>query len=223
MATGTQQAFSATAALYDRNRSRLIPCFDSMYRWAVDLLPLGCTRVLDLGAGTGLLSTFVRSRLPEAELHLIDFSEAMLAQARVRFAGDSRVTYALADYAVEGLRGSYDAVVSALSIHHLENDAKQQLFRAVRNVLLPGGVFINAEQVLGPTPALDERYRALWLEQVRALGATDQEVADSLYRQQQDRCATVEDQLGWMREAGFHDVDCWFKDGRFAVLAGTRP
>lgn len=223
MTSATEQAFSSTAALYDRHRSRLIPCFDALYGWATELLPPDANRVLDLGAGTGLLSMFVRARLPEAELHLVDFSEAMLAQARARFAGDARVTVELADYAAGSLQGSYDAVVSALSIHHLEQETKQQLFRAVLDVLLPGGVFINAEQVLGPTPVLETRYRELWLQQVRALGTTEQELAASLYRQQEDRCATVEEQLGWMRTAGFRDVDCWFKDGRFAVLAGSRP
>jgi hypothetical protein len=42
----------------------------------------------------------------------------------------------------------------------------------------------------------------------------------SLYRQQEGRCASVEDQLLWLREAGFSDVDCWYKDNRFAVMSG---
>lgn len=224
MVNATLQAFSATAGLYDKNRSCLIPCFDAFYREAVDLIPAGAQRILDLGAGTGLLAGFVRGRLPGAHLHLIDFSQEMLVQARQRFAGDAKVTFKLADYTVAAtLTGSYHAVVSALSIHHLEDAAKQALLRSVHAMLAPGGVFINADQVLGPTPALEARYRAVWLEEVRALGATEQQVSDSLYRQQQDRCATVEDQLVWMREAGFCDMDCWFKQGRFAVLAATRP
>jgi tRNA (cmo5U34)-methyltransferase len=34
-----------------------------------------------------------------------------------------------------------------------------------------------------------------------------------------DRCASVEDQLRWLRGAGFEHVDCLFKDHRFAVIA----
>jgi tRNA (cmo5U34)-methyltransferase len=37
-----------------------------------------------------------------------------------------------------------------------------------------------------------------------------------------DRCASVDDQLAWLRAAGF-DADCLFKDHRFAVLAAVRP
>jgi hypothetical protein len=35
-----------------------------------------------------------------------------------------------------------------------------------------------------------------------------------------DRCASVEDQLLWMRAAGLSQVDCTFKAWRFAVLSG---
>ncbi len=218
-----EHAFSSTAALYDLNRTRLIPGFEGLYRWAVDLVPDDATNILDLGAGTGLLSACIRARFPEANLHLIDLSEAMLDRAKQRFAEDQRITFKVADYSVAAFEGRYDAVVSALSIHHLEDKAKRSLFESIMNVLLPGGVFVNAEQVLGPTPNLEERYKREWLKQVRMLGATEQEISDSLFRQQEDRCASVEDQMAWMRSAGFEDVDCWFKDGRFAAFAGTKP
>jgi len=219
----TENAFSSTAALYDLNRSRLIPGFEGLYRWAVDLVPNDATQILDLGAGTGLLAALIRARFPDASLHLIDLSAAMLAKARERFEGDTRTTFEVAGYSVAALQGRYNAVVSALSIHHLEDDAKRALFDSIMNVLLPGGVFVNAEQVMGSTPALEERYKREWLHKVRALGATEQQISDSLFRQQEDRCASVEDQMAWMRSAGFSDVDCWFKDGRFATLAGTKP
>ena len=84
---------SSTAALYDLNRSRLIPGFESLYRWAVDLVPANAFQVLDLGAGTGLLTAHVRTRFPDASFHLIDLSAAMLDKAKKRSAGDRRVTF----------------------------------------------------------------------------------------------------------------------------------
>jgi tRNA (cmo5U34)-methyltransferase len=153
----------------------------------------------------------------------MDFSAPMIDLARKRLAADTNVSFEVADYTTAPLGENYDAIVSALSIHHLEHSAKESLFAKIFAALRPGGVFVNAEQVAGPTPALDAVYKSLWLQQVREAGATPQQIADSLYRQQDDRCASVEDQLHWMREAGFTDADCWFKDNRFAVLAGTRP
>ncbi|MGI4829899.1 MAG: class I SAM-dependent methyltransferase [Janthinobacterium lividum] len=223
MSTTIHHAFSSTAASYDEHRSRLIPGFEGLYRWAVDLIPEDATRVLDLGAGTGLLSAFVRKRFPNAHLHLVDFSEAMLSKAKDRFAEDPHVSFAIADYSTTKMDGSYDAVISALSIHHLSDESKREIFSIIAGLLHSRGMFINAEQVLGPTPALEQRYKENWLAQVRVLGATEEQIRDSLFRQQADLCATVKDQLDWMHSAGFTDVDCWFKEGRFAVLAGMRP
>jgi tRNA (cmo5U34)-methyltransferase len=218
----TKAVFDATASTYDRDRSRLIPGCDSFYRWAIDLIPAQAKKILDLGAGSGLLSALVRERFPQAQIHLIDFSGPMLDLARARLGDDPRIIYQQADYVTDPLPQNLCAVVSSLSIHHLEDADKRTVFARIYQSLAPGGVFINAEQVAGPTPALDARYKSLWLEQVRAAGATEQQIADSLYRQQEDRCASVEDQLTWLRAAGFADADCWYKENRMAVLSGTK-
>ncbi len=215
----TERVFSNTAATYDTARTRLIPGFNRFYAAAVALLPAETDHVLDLGAGTGLLSAFVRGRFPDARLHLIDNSKAMLDQADARFAKDQEVLSQLGDYTTCRWGSQYDAIVSALSIHHLEDAAKQQLFARIYSALKPSGIFINAEQILQPTPELESAAREQWLTEVHALGATEQEVADSLLRQTEDRCATIGDQLNWLRQAGFSHPVCTFEQGRFAVLA----
>jgi tRNA (cmo5U34)-methyltransferase len=222
MINRTKAVFDATASTYDADRSRLIPGCDNFYRWAIDLIPAGAKNILDLGAGSGLLTILIRNRFPDARIHLIDFSAPMLSLAGDRLGNDPKITYQRANYVTEPLPEKLCAVVSSLSVHHLDNADKRVVFKKIHESLLPNGVFINAEQIAGPTPALDERYKALWLQQVRAAGATETQITASLFRQQEDRCATVADQLLWLREAGFADADCWFKDNRFAVMAGTR-
>lgn len=222
MTSMAERVFTATAASYDEERARLIPGYERFYGWAVALVPAEARRVLDLGAGTGLLTERLRARLPGVEVELVDVSEAMLARAQERFRGVEGVSFRVTDYARGELGRDADAVVSALSIHHLEDEGKRALFGRVYEALGPGGVFVNADQVLGPTAVLEQRYRTAWLDGVRALGATERQVEESLFRQQADRCAPVEAQMGWMREAGFREVDCWYKDGCFAVMAGVR-
>jgi len=218
----TREVFDTTASTYDRDRSRLIPGYDSFYGWAVDLIPPRAKTILDLGAGSGLLTAMLRAHFPEAHLHLMDFSESMLALARERLAGDENLTFHRADYVAELWPEGLCAVVSSLSIHHLDDDGKREVFRKAHAALKPRGVFVNADQVVGPTPGLDERYKSLWLKQIRALGATEEQIEASLYRKREDRCVPVEEQLNWMRDAGFADADCWYKEGGFAVFAGTK-
>jgi len=218
-----QTVFDRTAATYDAARARLIPPYERFYGMAVELLPFDPAaeiRVLDLGAGTGLLSAFVRERFPNARLTLVDVAESMLERARQRL-GNHGVEYAVYDYGRRAIEGEWDAVVSALSIHHLEDEAKRTLFCRIHAALVCGGVFVNAEQVAGPTPELTGRYHERWLAQIRERGATEEEIADAEYRMQADRCCSVDEQLAWMREAGFADADCWLKEGRFAVMHGS--
>jgi tRNA (cmo5U34)-methyltransferase len=219
MSDAARAVFSAHAEGYDAERRRLLPCFDAFYAAAIDALGL-CERplqhVLDLGAGTGLLAGAVAQTHPGARLTLLDGAAAMLEQARARVGESAR--YVVADLADALPEGRWDAVVSALAIHHLDDPAKRDLFARVRAALAPGGVFVNAEQVAGETPWLDAAYVERHERAARALGAGDAERAAAVQRMSHDRCATVEDQLAWLRDAGFADAECLWQDGRFAVL-----
>lgn len=146
----------------------------------------------------------------------------MLEQARRRFAGVAGVSFVTADLESHDLGGPWNLVVSALAIHHLGGDAKRRLFEHIRDALVPGGLFVNAEQVRGPTAAAEAHYASRWLRDVRNAGVPEDEVARAAQRMQHDRCDTVEDQMKWMRQAGLAEVDCAFKLWRFAVLTGMR-
>ena len=219
------QAFSAHAAGYDALRRRLVPDFDGFYGAVIEVLERGVVgevrRVLDLGAGTGLLSEMIAGAFPEAEIELLDASEPMLAQARQRL-GDAVSAVHVSDMNGELPPGPFDAVVSALAIHHLEHADNRALLRRVHDVLRRDGMFVNAEQVDGPTPQLTALYAQRWADDCRALGAAEAEIDGARERMRHDRCTDVETQLGWLRDAGFAAADCTYKAWRFAVLLGLK-
>ena len=197
--------------------------FDAFYGTAVEALELlgrPPARVLDLGAGTGLLAARVAGAYPRAGLVLVDGAPAMLEQARARLG--ERAELHVADLADPLPAGPFDAVVSALAIHHLDDPGKQALFRRVREALPPGGVFVNAEQVAAPTPCFQRCYDAWHESASAAAGATPQEWAGAVERMGHDRCSDIESQLRWLREAGFDAADCLFKHHCFAVLVARR-
>ena len=221
-----REVFDRSARDYDRTRRILVTGFDDFYGAALASLPFPPEQpiaVLDLGAGTGLLSLFVAERYPGARLRLVDVASEMLSVARERFASEAhRFEFVVADYA-DGLGGGrYDVVASALSIHHLDADAKRRLFGEAHDALRPGGVFVNADQVAGQTPEEDAHHLDQWLGETRARGATEEDLRVARERMREDRPSTVADQLGWMREAGLSDVACPFRHGMFAVFRGSR-
>ena len=79
--------FNQKAKEYDSERRALIPCFDDFYGIAIDCIDFkgDNPKVLDLGAGTGILSQFLLEKYPNAEIVLIDLAEEMLKEAEKRF------------------------------------------------------------------------------------------------------------------------------------------
>jgi tRNA (cmo5U34)-methyltransferase len=226
--TTAAETFSAHAREYTEARRRLVAPYEAFYGAVGDVLEVAaaCTgsplrRVLDLGAGTGLLTEMVAAAHPEATVELLDASEAMLAQARARL-GVSAGAVHVADMTAPLPDGPYDAVVSALAIHHLSDRDKRDLFARVHGVLAAGGAFVNAEQVAGPSESMERAYRYIWERDCRAAGASEADLAGARQRMRHDRCADLEAQLRWLREAGFATVDCVFKSWRFAVIAAFK-
>jgi tRNA (cmo5U34)-methyltransferase len=215
--------FDRHAAGYDAERRCLIPPYDAFYGAAIDALELAgrpLRRVLDIGAGTGLVARAVAGAHPGAELTLLDGAAGMLDVARTALG--ERVTYVVGDFADAPPPGPWDAIVSALAIHHLDDAAKRGLYARVHAALAPGGVFVNADQFSAPTPRLDAAYADWHERRARALGATDAQWAGARERMRADHLAPLGDQLAWLRGAGFADVDCLFKDHGFAVLFARR-
>lgn len=224
--TALRADFDRGAKEYDVLRPKLIPCFDDFYGSALQQIPFGQDEafdVLDLGAGTGLLAGLIAQRFPKARLTLIDIAEEMLGRARERFADRADVRIIAADYSATDLPGRFDVVASALSIHHLEHDEKRALFRRILHALNPGGVFVNADDVLAPSTRLHAEYHAEWKRQAGALGCKEKEIAAAEDRQKHDRLAPLLDQLRWLNDAGFADVDCYYKYLTFSVFGGRRP
>jgi tRNA (cmo5U34)-methyltransferase len=227
MAQAARKAFAADADTYDRARRKLVPCLDDLYRTALELMPFASDdrfEILDLGAGSGRLSAMIAEAFPKAHFTLFDLTPEMLMVARQRLRPlGKRVKFVTADFAAAVPSKSYDAVVSALAIHHLPDAGKRHLFSDIFKYLTPGGVFINADQVAGETAAIDQRSRQLWIKRARELKVSERDLNAEIERMKQDMPATVGQQLGWMRESGFIEVACAYRNLIFAVLSGTKP
>ena len=156
---------------------------------------IAAAAILELGTGTGETARRVLGRHPGARLVGIDESEAMLAVAREALPD--------ADLRVQRLEeplpeGPFDLVVSTLAVHHLDAAAKQDLFRRVAAALAAGGRFVLADVIVPEDPA-----------EARIPLTPDFDLPDRL-----------DDQLGWLADAGFEARATWVA-GDLAVIAAA--
>jgi ubiquinone/menaquinone biosynthesis C-methylase UbiE len=94
-----------------------------------------CRKIIDVGCGTGILADRIDRELDPEEVHGIDMSEGMLAQARGR---STRVRWLTGP--AEKLPfgdGSLDAVVTTTAFHFFDQPAA---LREFHRVLAPGGL-----------------------------------------------------------------------------------
>lgn len=200
------------------------------------------THVLDLGIGTGAVTERLARLLPDARFTGVDFSEAMLERARARLSPmGSRLALVEADFrhlggpaesgaepgaesgAGRALPADIDAAVSCLALHHLEHEDKRLLFRRLAVALSPGGLFVLADVVATPGERMAARMRTWWkdrMEQARARGIDPDAVLDD--HRDRDVPATLEEQISWLREAGFGEVAPVWQSFTVAVIAALR-
>lgn len=219
-----REKFGQGAEEYDQQRKHIIPRLDDLYHILTDLASINIQRpqILDLGAGTGLLTSYIHDKYPQGYFTLLDISEEMLKIAQDRFKNTPHFDYVVADYMDHDFEESFDLVVSSLSIHHLKHQDKQILYQKIYDLLNPEGIFLNADQVLGPNPANEEEYQRNWLEKIEVGSLSETEKKTILDRMQLDNPATLRENLKWLEKIGYREVDVFYKYYNFCILYGKK-
>lgn len=225
-----QEQFNLVAKEYDENRKKFIPCFDAFYDDATDFISKSIRtpkRILDLGAGTGILSAFYFKHFGDAEFLLIDVADEMLAVARKRFLGANNVKFMVSDYAknfdFRACNGeNFDLIISALSIHHLEDDEKQKLFLRIYDALPNGGVFVNYDQFCAESLEINKNFTTYWENKIFSSGLSENDIAKWKERQKLDRECSVGQEIKMIKAGGFENAECIFLCQKFAVIVGMK-
>lgn len=220
-----QTQFNLIAEQYDVNRKKFIPCYDDFYESTTKFIISNIEtpkRVLDLGAGTGLLSNFWYQHCLDSEYVLVDIADDMLNVARKRFAGIKNVSYQILDYSNGLPGGDFDVIVSALSIHHLENEDKIKLFAQIYDKLPKGGLFVNYDQFCAGQTVMDDWFNTYWENQLATSGLTDQDIELWKERRKLDKECSVEEEAEMIRNRNFTSVKCIYSYQKFSVIVAIK-
>ena len=221
---------------FDSGIRRLLPKYDEMLDVLVGCIASANNRILELGCGTGELTLKILECYPSATIVAIDYSPRMLdfARAKIESAGyAARWTGIELDFGewannpnFSGLGDKFNACISSLAIHHLEDEMKLKLFQRIRQSLDAGGCFWNADPLLAESAGMKDIYQAAredWalsqgetLAQIRANVGTSVSYGYS----NPDRLATLSAQLEMLGSSGFETVAVPWKYYGMAVFGG---
>ena len=199
----------------------------------VSLLADSCREdslILDLGSGSGRVEELIFERIPGARVAGVDSSPSMMEIARKRLAPwEGRfipVAGGMSDLESLGLpAGPYAFALAVQSMHEIPHEEKRKVMAEVFGLLEPGGVFFVMDRVEFEGEALSGVYRSVWDRLNRKAdikaGITYEEYLKS-YRGKGDHVASLEEQLAWLRGAGFN-ASCIYLHYNRALFAARRP
>ena len=198
--------------------------------------------ILELSCGEGLLAELLLARFPIVMLHGYDLSPAMLhkAQARLASFGNRFVPRQFDLTATEWRTGEvrFHAVVSSLTVHHLDGPQKLRLFLDLHKMLLPGGVIVIAD-IIAPTRPLGTavaaqawdaavKQRSQQLDGDEAAFAQFEKLRWNMFRYPEDPNTSIDkpsgllDQLKWLEQAGFTAVDLHWAFAGHVIYSGVK-
>ena len=195
---------------------------------------------VELCSGPGILSQALLEHYPTRRVHAFDGSPRMIEEASTLLAPygerfDVR-QFDLAERSWRRFPWPVAAVVSSLAVHHLDGAQKKELFNDLAGALLPGGALILADIVrpagqpgtVVAAEAWDEavRQRSLELDGdlrgFERFQALNWNTFKDLDADPADKPSLLLDQLLWMKEAGFTEVDVFWMCAGHAIYGGRK-
>lgn len=156
-------------------------------------------KILDIGAGNGMLSELILRYYPNAEITMLDFSPEMLQSAKAYFEKNNinkdNIKYVIGDFITGDLPNeTYDLVISSYALHHIRSeDNLKEVFMKIAKVLNDNiGTFICMDMYLetGELERKRQVQRAIekWTEN---FGSTDQAMEWGKIIEGEDTPATI--------------------------------
>lgn len=217
--------FNNAAEKYDKQRRIFLPHMDNYYGIVKTYLQyrnVPVESVLDLGAGTGLLTKYVLEIFPEASFRLIDVSAKMLDSAKSRFSNYPKIKYDTGDYVSCFPEGKYDLIVSGLSIHHLDEHMKKSLYANILNGLNEGGCFINLDQFNADSVSINNFFDDYWLDFIKNNLIDISDETSWMERRKLDKENSIPKTVTMLKETGFQNVECIYQFMKFGVIVALK-
>jgi tRNA (cmo5U34)-methyltransferase len=223
--------YDQTATSYDAFISEINPAYKKMQDVCIDVLMYAhpdckLSSVLELGVGTGMLAFKILSKFSVKKYTGYEISDNLISLATSRLSVFvSKIDLSNRDFRGIKHTASFEAAVSTMTFHYLSNKDKKIVFKNIYDSLKYKGIFLIGDRIISNSPFLKDifakRMISSWDNTTKNWRASIRKphntVADS-----QEEPWFIEDQLLWLKEVGFSEVACIWRDFNYCVFYGIK-
>lgn len=196
--------FTARVDGYDEHMIANVEGCKDAYTKMAYIIPKTCTKLLDLGCGTGLELDEIFKLLPNISVTGIDLTQAMLDKLKQKHVGKT-INLICGNYFDVDLGNSeYDCAISFQTMHHFSHEKKISLYKKILKSLKENGVYIECDYMV-ENQAEEDLYFA---ENNRI--RKEMNISENEFYHYDTPC-TIENQLGMFKKAGFSKTERVFR------------
>ena len=190
-----------------------VPCLAALIDIILRLLPFdpgAPMNILELGGGSGVLAAAILQRFHGSHVTLLEESDQLLVAAEKRLSASAPGRYKLVPEAFDRteMPRRFDAVVSLLRFHAVDEIARRAVYRSVYGALLPNCLVLIADRLRAAGPGVTAMH----------VRASPPPAGVEL-----GRGLLLSNELPWLVSIGFRDVDVHYKNIDYGVYGGRRP
>jgi len=222
--------YNSSAASYDAYIREIVPSHDKMQNIIIEALSYRVSNkistLIELGVGTGMLAFNLLSKINIEQYIGYEISDRLfhLAQARLSIFS-SLIDLRNKDFVTAKFNNEAAAIVSTMTFHYLSNEAKRVVFGKIYKASKNNGLVIIGDRVISRNNFLQSIFKKRmetswdettknWSQKIRNSHNTAEDPKEEPWY--------LEDQLEWLRKAGFSDVECIWRDFNYCVFWGIK-
>jgi len=203
--------YDSISKKYTESIKRCVPRYNEMLCSLFDYLrpDFNPKEILELGCGTGNLTQLIVLKYPNAKITAVDISEESINECKSRITLGN-IEYINCDFRELSFANSmFDLVLSSISIHHIEDKAKEELFRNLFLWQTPNGILSFCDQFRGESKFIYNKHIETWKAYAQEQNVSNEEWEMWMKHQQDhDYHATLSNHTKWLNEAGYSLIDC---------------
>ena len=228
MTTSTiKEYFEAEAHEFDSIIVKIIPYYDQMIQVLIDsvqFITYDNIRIIDLGCGTGSIAKKLADKFPNSKIVCLDIASKMIEIAKYKLQDYKNTEFIVGDFSKIDFHEQFDVVVSSLALHHIQTDnEKKEFYTRIYSILTNSGQFINADVVLATTDYQQAINMSRWIDYMNK-SVSMEEILNKWIpgHKTEDRPSKLMDQLKWLEDIGFKNIDVLWKYYNFSVYGGMK-